>query len=267
MTLSFDAADARQTLTLPPRLRVLDFISDLHLAPDHPRTAAAFAAYLEDPTRDALFVLGDLFEAWIGDDLLDAASEADSFESAIAARLRQATRDRPIWLMHGNRDFLVGDRFFQATGIEPLFDPTLLRSACGEVLLTHGDALCLADVDYLRFRAVVRSAEWQRRTLSRPLAERRALARSARHASETRLQGRDDGIDVDAPAAAALLAEASTTRMIHGHTHRPGTHAFAAGLQRHVLSDWDFDDPAAPRADAVRLTARGLERIDCRPFG
>ncbi len=258
MTPTFDPAGVAHALVLPAGLPDIDLISDLHLCDTHPRTLQAFHDFLIDPAWHALIILGDLFEAWIGDDMLHS-----SIEQQAGGWLAQATRSRPIWLMHGNRDFLIGDAFAAATGVTLLPDPTLLR-ACGQaVLLTHGDALCLADTDYQRFRAQVRSPAWQAQFLRLPIADRRAIGKNARHASETRQQdtGIKDWADVDFPQAVAWLDEAGSQVMVHGHTHRPGTNAIGPAKVRHVLTDWDLDDPLRPRAETMRLSADGLARI------
>lgn len=260
MSLDFDPAAAERLLVLPSGFGALDLISDLHLSPDHPKTADRFAAYLADPGWQALVILGDLFEVWVGDDALTEAG----FEQACAARLREATWHRPIWLMHGNRDFLVGERFAHDTGIRLLPDPSLLRAFDGAWLLTHGDALCLDDTDYQQFRRVVRDPAWQRELLARPLPERRAFASQARQASQTRKDGSQpaEWADVDVPAANRWLDVVAASHLIHGHTHRPGHSELAPGRMRHVLSDWDLDDAQRPRAEAIRLSPEGMRRID-----
>jgi UDP-2,3-diacylglucosamine hydrolase len=240
---------------LPAAWRAVDFISDLHLDPSHPRTVEAFERHLMQTPADAVFLLGDIFEAWVGD---DAADEAGSFEQQCAQWLRAAAARRTLAFMAGNRDFLVGAAFLGATGLQRLDDPTLATGWGQALLLTHGDALCVADTEYQRFRAMVRNPEWQRPMLQRPLAERRAIARQMRQMSEP---GRpEDGADVDTATAAAWLREAGSRLMVHGHTHRPGAVDLGDGLRREVLSDWDLDGPH-PRAEVMRWSAAGLQRL------
>src|SRR6187402_1460624 len=159
-----------EELQAAPGWRTVECISDLHLQASEPATFEAWRAYMRTSAADAIFILGDLFEAWIGD---DAAAEP-GFAADCAAVLRDATQLRPVFFMHGNRDFLVGPGFMQACGTTLLQDPTVLGFAGRRWLLTHGDALCLDDTDYQRFRAQVRAPGWQQAFLARPLAERHA---------------------------------------------------------------------------------------------
>ena len=174
--------------------------------------------------------------------------------------LRQTTERLPVYFMHGNRDFLVGDTFFERCGVQPLLDPTVLCFAGQRWLLSHGDALCLDDVDYQRFRVLARSAAWQHAFLAQPLATRRTQARDIRSQSEARKHSAAVYADVDGPAACAWLQSADCNVLIHGHTHRPADHVLAPHLTRSVLSDWDA--AAMPgRAEVLRLTASGLQRV------
>ena len=239
----------------------IDFISDLHLAADMPHTFAAWSAWLRTTPADAVFILGDLFDAWVGDD-----ARHEGFEAECTAVLAEAAQRLSLAFMVGNRDFLAGAAWAEACGLTLLADPTLLVAFGQRVLLTHGDALCLADIEYQRFRIQVRSPAWQAMVLALPLAERRRRATQMRHASEQRhamgaLAG--DAADIDFAAAGAWMRQAGAPVMIHGHTHRPATQAFGAGFTRHVLSDWDCDAPApaAPRAQVLRLTRDGVERL------
>ena len=243
-------------LVAPAGWRTVDFLADLHLEPGQPATLQALRQYLESTPADAVFLLGDLFEVWVGDDAID---EPDSFEGACSALLAGAARQRPMYFMHGNRDFLVGAEFTRRTGVALLADPTVLQFLDQRWLLSHGDALCLNDVEYQRFRAVARNSAWQAQLLARPLHERRAQGRSARSESEARKQaGSAAYADVDDAAARAQA-------LIHGHTHMPADHVLAQGLARHVLTDWDLAaDP--PRAGLLRLTAQGLQRLPIAPM-
>ena len=239
--------------------RVVEFISDLHLSEDTPRTFDTWARYLTTTEADAVFILGDLFEVWIGDD----ARLPASFAMHASDVLRTAAAQRTVGFMAGNRDFLVGTAMLSDCGVITLPDPTLL-DACGQrVLLSHGDALCLADTEYQQFRSQVRSLTWRDTFLARPLAEREQIARAMRDASEGRKRTRPvaEWADVDAAAALSWLQAAGSRTLVHGHTHRPGDDALAPGHRRHVLSDWDCED-TPPRAQVLRLTRDGLSRID-----
>lgn len=253
-------------LVAPSGWRTVDLISDLHLHAGEPATRDAWLAYLSrSPAPDALFILGDLFEVWVGDDVLDHADTPErAFVHDCVAALHRFAQARPVFFMAGNRDFLLGARALAASGMRGLNDPTVLAFGGQRWLLSHGDAMCLADTDYLVFRAQVRGAAWQTAFLARPLAEREAIARDLRVRSEARKQelGHDPGLwaDVDADAARAALRGANAGTLIHGHTHRPATHALGDGLQRVVLSDWDAR-ARPPRAEVLRLTAAGVQRL------
>lgn len=245
----------------PGGWHTVDLISDLHLQPQDPATHAAWLGYLQTTPADALIILGDLFEAWVGD---DAAREPGSFEAQCAQALQAAAQRLPVFLMHGNRDFLIGEGLAAQCGLTLLPDPTVLVLHGTRWLLSHGDALCLEDVGYLRFRAQVRRPEWQQAVLARPLAERRAMARQMRAESEQQQAGRDaPWADVDTQAARDWLHAAHARTLIHGHTHRPATHDLGEGLQRIVLSDWDVA-AHPPRAQALTLTLAGPQRVDLR---
>ena len=250
-----------EELVAPPHWRTVDFISDLHLQASEPATVAAFQHYLESTPADAVFILGDLFEVWVGD---DALREPGSFETQGCALLRAATQRLPVYFMHGNRDFLTGPAFLAACGINGLADPTVLAFGGQRYVLSHGDLLCLDDVDYQRFRIQARSADWQQQFLAQPLATRRAQARGIRQESEAKKQSGASYADVDGPAAVAWLQAAGAHTLIHGHTHRPALHGLAPGLQRVVLSDWDA--AALPRRlETLRLSSAGLERLSLAP--
>ncbi|XAH22202.1 UDP-2,3-diacylglucosamine diphosphatase [Xylophilus sp. GW821-FHT01B05] len=243
-------------LAAPPAWRTVDVVSDLHLHEGDAATFDAFARYLAQTPADAVFLLGDVFEVWIGDD----AAVPGSFEARCAYLLRAASSRCALFFQHGNRDFLVGAGFLAQAGMQLLADPTVLALHGRRWLLSHGDALCLADVDYLRFRAEVRTAAWQQAFLARPLAERRAIARGLRSESEARKQSGAEYADADTDAARAWLQAAGASTLIHGHTHRPADHDLGQGLARVVLSDWDLQ-AVPPRAEALRLSANGALRI------
>ena len=244
-------------LTLPQAARVVDFVSDLHLAPELPATVAAFERYLDTSQADAVFILGDLFEVWVGDDSL-----AQAFEAARADSLRRACQQRPVYVMRGNRDFLLGERFFSLTGCNELSDPTLLHAFGQAVLLTHGDAWCLDDQAYQAFRAEVRSGDWQRNFLAKPLGERLAIAARMREASRAHQSepGMAGATDVDLRLAGDWLAANHAATLVHGHTHRPGTERHPNGWTRLVLSDWDLDHASSRRAEVLRWTPQGFSR-------
>lgn len=240
----------------PPHWRTVDFLSDMHLQASEPATLACFERYLGSTDADALFLLGDLFEVWVGD---DACDEPGSFEAYALQLFTAAAAQRPVYVMHGNRDFLLGPRFLQRAGLQCLADPTVLVLGAQRLLLSHGDLLCLDDVDYQRFRLQARSAAWQVAFLALPLPERRAQARAMRAQSEAHGRAATQHVDVDSAAAVAWLRAAGADTLIHGHTHRPAEHALAPGLRRLVLSDWDAA-ATPPRGDVLRFTAAGVER-------
>lgn len=250
-----------EELIAPSHWRTVDFISDLHLQASEPATVEAFQHYLQTTPADALFILGDLFEVWVGDDAID---EPGSFEAEGCAALFEASRRLPLYFMHGNRDFLAGPAFLQRTGMNGLADPTVLVFGGERIVLSHGDLLCLADVDYQRFRVQARSSAWQQAFLAQPLATRRAQARGIRQESENKKQSGATYADVDGPAATAWLQAAHANTLVHGHTHRPALHALAPGLVRVVLSDWDAA-ALPPRLETLRLSNTGLERLPLGP--
>jgi UDP-2,3-diacylglucosamine hydrolase len=242
-------------LAAPPAWRAIDFISDIHLSAAQPRTFDAWRGFMATTDADAVFILGDLFEVWVGDD----ARASSAFEAACAAVLKASAERLHVAFMAGNRDFLVGTELLDECGMSALPDPVALEAFDRHLLLTHGDALCLGDVDYQRFREQVRNDSWKREFLAKPLAERQTLARAMRDASAEAQRGRVVWADVDAQAAVEWMRQADAHEMIHGHTHRPGTGPLAPGYVRHVLSDWDLD-ATPPRADALRLTREGIAR-------
>jgi len=266
-------SDPNKTLTAPPDWRTVDFISDLHLHASEPATFAAWQHYMQSTPADAVFILGDLFEVWVGDDAVrdtvgdHLASTAASFEDQCAQVLGQAATRLRLFFMHGNRDFLVGQRLADLCNMTLLADPTLLvfsSSSDQRYLLSHGDALCIDDVDYMQFRQQVRSAEWQQAFLAKPLAERQTIARGLRQQSEAKKLVCTDYADVDAGAALQWLQVANAKTLIHGHTHKPATHQLDVAHQRIVLSDWDAS-ATPPRAEVLRLSLSlgvfGLQRI------
>jgi UDP-2,3-diacylglucosamine hydrolase len=245
-------------LSVPESWAAIDFISDLHLSSAAPKTFDAFAKHLHNTDAEAVFILGDLFELWVGDDARDGAFEAQCVEV-----FSEATSRLPIAFMPGNRDFLVGAQMLKTCGVMALPDPTVLQAFGERVLLAHGDALCLADRPYQDFRQMVRGEAWQQTFLAKPLSERRILGDRMRSESEGRKRQHspDDWIDIDTACAVRWMHEAGSPTLIHGHTHRPATESMAPGYSRWVLSDWDLDtEGQAPRAEVLRWQHSGLTR-------
>lgn len=241
------------TVQAPLEWQQVDFISDLHLDASEPHTFQAWAQHMAHTPADALFILGDLFEVWVGDD------NPDTFAQACKAVLQATARRIPVYFMCGNRDFLVGSDLLRDTGMQGLSDPTVLDLSDKEgaeplrILLSHGDALCLDDHDYLAFRAQVREPIWQAEFLNKPLVDRQTYARHVRSQSEARKQQQPLAAyaDVDAQAAANWMTQTQTQVLIHGHTHKPATHDLGQGLSRWVLSDWHADS-LPPRLEVLR---------------
>ena len=216
------------------------FISDLHLEDTRPETTALFRQFLRDeaPGADALYILGDLFEAWVGDD------DPSATGAEVAEGLRAlAAAGTPIFFIHGNRDFLIGHDYAARCGMRLLPDPSVIVLEGEPVLIGHGDLLCTDDLAYQQFRAMTRNPQWRAQFLSQPLAARLAFAEQARAASKARhgeLQqaGTAETItDVSPQTVAATFARHGIRRMIHGHTHRPAVHEHD-GTTRIVLGDW-----------------------------
>lgn len=243
-------------LMAAPTWRVIDFISDLHLQATDVATFNVWRQFMQTTPADAVFIMGDLFEVWVGDDTL----QSGSFEFQCADAIRQTTARIPVFFMHGNRDFLVGSALMDLCTARLLDDPTVLVFESRRYLLSHGDALCVDDLPYMRFRAQVRSPEWQQAFLAQPLQARQAIARGLRQQSEARKQSGAEYADVDLQAARQLLQDAHALRLIHGHTHKPAEHDLGDGMRRVVLSDWDADAQPA-RAEVLRLSTDGLQRI------
>jgi len=216
------------------------FISDLHLTEERPEANERFIALLEDQGRaaDALYILGDFFEYWIGDDDLD-----EPFNAVIAGLLKGLTgRGVPLYLMHGNRDFLIGEGFCAATGASLLPDPTVAEIGGVKTLLVHGDTLCTDDVEYQAWRRKARDPAFQAAFLAKSLAERRQTVSQMREKSRQVVQEKTAEImDVNDDAVRQAMRSAGVRRLIHGHTHRPGRHELDIDGQRGerwVLPDW-----------------------------
>ena len=216
-------------------------ISDLHLDPERPAITELFGRFLDGEARsaDALYILGDLFETWVGD---DDPSEAGAF---VADKLRElAASGVPIYFIRGNRDFLLGDAYAARCGMTLLDDPTVVDLYGVPTLLLHGDLLCTDDTAYQQFRAQTRDPQWQAQFLAQPLAARLAFAAQARAASKARYgelqaSGQSETITDVAPATVQEWFQRYGVRqMIHGHTHRPAIHDEGGGNTRIVLGDW-----------------------------
>ncbi|MDA0226016.1 MAG: UDP-2,3-diacylglucosamine diphosphatase [Proteobacteria bacterium] len=216
------------------------FASDLHLAAERPAAIAAFTRFLETEAvqSGALYLLGDLFEYWVGDDDLQAPAHA-TITRALASTSAGGTR---VFVMHGNRDFLMGEAFCDATGVTLLEDPVCIELCGQRTVLTHGDALCTDDLDYQAWRHTARSAGWQRDFLAAPLATRRAQMDTLRARSRAAIRAKPAAImDVNDTAVRAALRTHQATRMIHGHTHRPAHHRLnldGLACERWVLPEW-----------------------------
>lgn len=213
------------------------FISDIHLEPKRPSVTRAFLCYLDNLPADteALYLLGDIFEAWLGDD------DDDPFLPPIREAIQAVTaRGIPVFFMHGNRDFLVGTQFAEQTGCTLLADPSVIEHAGRQYLLMHGDSLCTDDTEYQNFRQQIRNPAMQAMLLEKPLAERREIARQLREGSKMANSNKaQDIMDVNAQAVADIMQQYPASTLIHGHTHRPAIHPLPDGKQRVVLGDWE----------------------------
>jgi UDP-2,3-diacylglucosamine hydrolase len=253
----------RKFMTTPTRTLAL-FISDLHLQASHPRTLAAFLRFLDEHAihAQALYLLGDIFEYWAGDDDLD-----DPFNASIVTALRRlGSRGVAVYWIAGNRDFLAGSAFAEAAGLRLLVEPHLADFNGRRVLLVHGDAECTADLKYMAFRAQVRDPVWQGQFLAMPLAQRKAIIADLREGSRSAHTEKSCEImDVAPDAIGALHRDSGADTIIHGHTHRPALHQDAStGLRRYVLPDWELDqEPVRGGWIAVdadgRITRHGLD--------
>jgi len=230
------------------------FISDLHLSAAHPRSSERFVRFAEhiDPQTESLYILGDLFEYWAGDDDLD-----DPFHRTITSILgKLGEQGIRIYLMHGNRDFLMAEKLARTCNSKLLDDPTMLDLYGTPTLISHGDTLCTDDEDYQAFRRQVRSAGWQQQFLAQPLSQRKTQIEQMRQLSEQQKQHKLMSImDVNTDTVSALLREHGYPRLIHGHTHRPARHLHHLDghkCERWVLGDWDT------KANALRCDSSGI---------
>ena len=235
------------------------FISDLHLSAERPDITSLFIHFLNHEARqaEALYILGDLFEAWLGDDMV-----LPEYTKAIAGMKALNDSGVPLYIMHGNRDFLLGEAFATQSGATLLDDPTVIDLYGQPTLLLHGDTLCTDDVPYQQFRAMVRDPAWQEAILAHSPADRLALAKQYRELSQTETGNKaEDIMDVNQQAVEQLMQDKGIYRMIHGHTHRPAVHEFVIDTQpaqRIVLGDW-YEQGSVLRCNADGCDLQGFK--------
>jgi len=236
------------------------FISDLHLEADRPEIGEQFLDFLDEEAADAeaLYILGDFFEYWVGDD------DPDEYYASIKRSLRAFTDSGvPTYFMHGNRDFMIGETFAEQTGVTILRDPYPLDLFGKRVLLSHGDALCTDDTEYQKVRTMTRNPDWQAMILAKPLEERIAIAKQARARSQDRNKTLSESIvDVNADAVRQTISEYGVEILLHGHTHRPGIHGVEVDdrfAKRVVLGDW-YDQGSVLRWDEDGLELSAIPR-------
>jgi UDP-2,3-diacylglucosamine hydrolase len=242
------------------------FVSDLHLHPARPAVCACFIDFVaaQAGQAQALYILGDLFDAWVGDDHPEPA-----YEPVKQALARCGAAGTPVFVLHGNRDFLLGEQFARQTGCTLLADPVVIDLYGERALLMHGDSLCTDDVDYQRMRQRLRDPAWQAQALALPLTERLELAQQARELSALSNRGKDEIImDVNPDAVLRAFATYDVGLLIHGHTHRPGLHRIPHAdreLRRFVLGDWYRHGnvlSASPDGLAFKTLPVGSEAVD-----
>lgn len=225
-------------------------IADLHLCEDRPDITEGFLKYLREVAVEAthLYILGDFFEAWVGDDYSD-----DTIERVVAALNNRSSTGKMTYFCHGNRDFLVGSRFCERAGIKLLGEETVVEFAGQPTLLMHGDSLCTDDQEYQAFRKMVRQPDWQKAFLAQPLANRLAIAADLRAKSKTASREKaQDIMDVNDKAVQERCQSMQVTQLVHGHTHRPNEHN-QHGVKRVVVGDWD-NSMKYVRADETTLS-------------
>ena len=215
------------------------FISDLHLSQERPHITQLFIRFLKEkaPQADALYILGDLFEVWLGDDMI-----LPEYEQAISEIKKLTEAGTPVYIMYGNRDFLMREHFETLTGASIIHEPYIIELQGQPTLLLHGDTLCTDDVEYQKLRSMVRDPRWQEDVLAKTPTERLAMAKKFRDISRNETSQKDNAImDVNQQAVEQTMRENNVQRLIHGHTHRPGVHHFSVDnreAERIVLSDW-----------------------------
>ena len=236
------------------------FISDLHLDETRPHTTALFQSFAEDlkdnDPQTELYILGDLFESWIGDDY------ENKLHDEVKTTLKSLTRSGiKVFFLYGNRDFLIGEEFLSETGVELLIDPFLLKSNGETILLTHGDQMCIDDVEYQTFRSIVRNPDWQKDFLNFPISKRLKIAGETKDASKQSKQEKSMEImDVNEEEVLRVFKQHEVNTMIHGHTHRPMKHEFKIDgnlCSRYVLGDWNKTS-----AMILQWSKESLELID-----
>ena len=236
------------------------FISDLHLDETRPHTTALFKSFAEklkenDPQTE-LYILGDLFESWIGDDY------ENELHNEVKTTLNSLTGSGiKVFFLYGNRDFLIGEEFLSETGVELLIDPFLLKSNGKTILLTHGDQMCIDDVEYQTFRSIVRNPDWQKDFLNFPISKRLKIAGETKDASKQSKQEKSMEImDVNEEEVLRVFKQHGVNTMIHGHTHRPMIHELKIDgrlCSRYVLGDWNKTS-----AMVLKWSKESLELID-----
>jgi UDP-2,3-diacylglucosamine hydrolase len=212
------------------------FISDCHIDASKPKITSNLLDFLQNRAKNArfLYILGDLFETWIGDD------EHNSGHESIIDSLKELSKNTEIYFLAGNRDFLLGNETAKAIGLTRINDPTIIQFGNHRVALLHGDTLCTDDNDYQAFRQMVRDPDWQAQFLLKPLTERRAIAAKLRaKSSEAMAEKAIEIMDVNAEAVSHCFTQLNVDLIIHGHTHRPAVHRYAQNLKRFVLGDWN----------------------------
>lgn len=216
------------------------FISDLHLSEQRPKIIALFLDFLSSRASQAtaLYILGDLFEYWIGDEV----GSLPQTQPVIQALKKLTDSGVPVYVMHGNRDFLLGKDFEMATGCQLITDPYIINLYGTDILLMHGDTLCTDDKDYIKFRSVIRDPDWQADFLSKTVDERVAIANEYRQMSKSAMDEKSAEImDANQQAIIEAMEKHKVQLLIHGHTHRPGKHEFKLATKpatRIVLGDW-----------------------------
>ena len=215
------------------------FISDLHLSQERPNITELFIRFLDEkaPDADALYILGDLFEVWLGDDMI-----LPEYQQAIEQISKLTSTGTPVYIMYGNRDFLMREQFEQLTGARLIHEPHIIELHGQATLLLHGDTLCTDDIEYQKLRGMVRNPECQDEVLVKPPSERLALARQFREISKNETAQKENSImDVNQHTVEQTMRENKVYHLIHGHTHRPGVHNFLLDnhdAERIVLADW-----------------------------
>lgn len=234
------------------------FIADLHLAPKRPTLFALFSDFLAARAKaaEALYILGDLFEVWLGDD-----EDEPTYQPVLTALHNLTASGVPVFVMHGNRDFLLGKDFVAATGCQLINEEHIIDLYGTPTLLMHGDSLCTLDVEYQAFRKQVRNPQWQQQFLAQPLANRRILAQQARAQSQTKTQNTAEEImDVTPEAVISAIEKHGVYHLVHGHTHRPAIHQLTVNGQtayRRVVGDWRDDS-----AMILSCTPDGCQLVD-----